>query len=90
MENHEFRITNCTSYHFDDMIKIEDFDLDQIYDGVIYLTLFRSEIYNATDNRVRFFYKIFYNFLKSTITYILSHYFVKIKIDSYDPLPIEK
>ena len=28
--------------------------------------------------------------LKSGVTYICSHYFTKIKIDSYDSLPIEK
>ena len=28
--------------------------------------------------------------LKSSITYILSHYFTIIKVDSYDSLPIEK
>ena len=27
---------------------------------------------------------------KSAITYIFSHYFAKIKVDSYDSLPIEK
>ena len=28
--------------------------------------------------------------LKSSITYTFSHYFAKIKVDSYDSLPIEK
>ena len=28
--------------------------------------------------------------LKSGVTYIFSHYFAKIKVDSYDSLPIEK
>ena len=28
--------------------------------------------------------------LESDITYIFSHYFVKIKVDSYESLPIEK
>ena len=33
MENNEFkiaRIKNCTCYSFDDMIKLEDFDIDNI------------------------------------------------------------
>ena len=33
MENDEFenvRIENCTSYYFDDIIKLEDFDIDSI------------------------------------------------------------
>ena len=28
--------------------------------------------------------------LKTSITYIFSHYFAKIKVDSYDSLPTEK
>ena len=62
--------------------KIEGFI--RIYDGTRYLTLFGSEKY-AIYNRIRYLIC-----LKSGITYIFSQYFAKIKLDSYDSLPIEK
>ena len=127
MENNEFkkvRVKNRTSYYFDDIIKTEDFDLDnilidekshentliydvsyktlieskllrirfgnidgfiKIYDGTRYLTLFGPEKYDAIYNRIRYLIS-----LKSGMTYIISHYLAKIKVDSYNPLPIEK
>ena len=57
----------------------------RIYDGTRYLTLFGSEKYDAICDRIRYLIS-----LKSGITYIFSHYFAKIKVDSYDSLPIEK
>ena len=57
----------------------------RIYDRTRYLTLFGSEKYEAIYNRIRCLIS-----LKSAITYIFSHYFAKIKVDSYDSLPIEK
>ena len=57
----------------------------RIYDGTRYLTLFRSEKYDAISERIRYLIR-----LKSGITYIFSHYFAKTKIDSYDSLPLEK
>ena len=57
----------------------------RIYDGTRYLTLFEEEEYEAIYNRIRYFLS-----QKSGITYIFSHYFAKIKVDSYDSLPIEK
>ena len=57
----------------------------RIYDGTRYLTLFEEEEYEAIYNRIRYFIS-----QKSGITYIFSHYFAKIKVDSYDSLPIEK
>ena len=56
----------------------------RIYDKTRYLTLFRSENYDAIYNRIRYLVS-----LESSITYIFSHYTVKIKVDSYDSLPIE-
>ena len=44
-----------------------------------------SEKYDAIYDGIRYLIS-----LKSGITYIFSHYFAKIKIDSYDSLPIEK
>ena len=118
------RIRNRTCYYFDDIIKLEDFDIDnilidekshkniliydisyktligskplrirfdeidgiiRIYNGTRYLTLFGTKKYDAIYDRIRYLIS-----LKSSITYIFSHYFAKIKVDSYDSLPIEK
>ena len=57
----------------------------RIYDGIRYLTSFDSENYGATYNKIRYLIS-----LKSSITYIFSYYFAKIKVDSHDSLPIEK
>ena len=64
-------------------VKIDGFI--RIYDGTRYLTLFGLEIYDAICNRIRYIIS-----LKSIITYIFSHYFAKIKVDSYVSLPVEK
>ena len=118
------RIKNRTCYYFDDIIKLEDFNLDnilideksheniliydisyktligskplrirfnkingitRIYDGSRYLSLPGTENYDVIYDRIRYLIS-----LKSSITYIFSHYFAKIKVDSYDSLPIEK
>ena len=57
----------------------------RIDDGTNYLALFDSEKYDAIYNRMRYIIS-----LKSDITYIFSHNFAKIKIDSFDSLPMEK
>ena len=57
----------------------------RIYDGSRNLTLFGSQKYDAVYDRIRYLIS-----LKSCITYIFSHFFAKIKLDSYDSLPIEK
>ena len=113
-----------TCYYFDHIIKLEDFDLDnilidknshenilvydisyrnligpkplrirfekidgfiRIYDETRYSTLFGSENYDAIYNRISCLIS-----LKSSITYIFCHYLAKIKVHSYDSLPIEK
>ena len=56
-----------------------------IYDGTKYLTLFSSEKHDVIYDRIRYLIS-----LESGITYFFSHYFAKIKVDSYDSLPIEK
>ena len=50
-----------------------------------YLTFFFSKSYDLIYDRIRYFVS-----LKSNITYIFSHYFAKIMVNSYGPLPIEK
>ena len=57
----------------------------RIYDGTRYVTLFGTKKYDAIYDRIRYLISP-----KSSITYIFSHYFAKIKGDSYNYLPIEK
>ena len=57
----------------------------RIYDRTRNLTLFGSEEYEGIYNKSRYLIS-----LKSGITYIYSHYFAKIKVDSCDSLSIEK
>ena len=57
----------------------------RIYGWTRYLTLFRSEKYDAICDRIRYLIS-----LKSGITYIFSQYFAKIKVDSFYSLPIGK
>ena len=117
----EIDIKNCTCYYFNNIIKIEDFDFDnvksyknilvhdisyktligakpfdirfdkrnefiRVYNGARYLVLFRLEKYDPN------FYRIGYIIgVKSGITYVISHYYRKIKVDdSYNSLPLEK
>ena len=57
----------------------------RIYDGTRYITLFGTKKYDAIYDGIRYLISI-----KSSTTFIFSHYFAKIKVDSYDSLPIEK
>ena len=57
----------------------------RIYDRTRCLTFFASEKYDAVNHRIRYLIS-----LKSCIAYNFSHCFVKIIVDSYNPLPIEK
>ena len=63
--------------------KIDEFIKN--YHRTTYLTLFGSEKYDATYDRIRNLKS-----LKSDITYLFSHYFAKIEVDSFDYLPIER
>ena len=55
----------------------------RVYDETRYLVLFGTEIYDGIFNRIRYLIKE-----KSGITYVISHYYAKIKVDSYDSLPL--
>ena len=55
------------------------------YDRPRYLTLLVPEKYDAIDIRIRYPLEV-----KCGVTFVFSHYFVKIKVDSYDSVPIEK
>ena len=56
----------------------------RICDGTRHLVLIGPEKYDAIYNRIR------YLSLKGGITDVISHYYVKIKVDYYDSLLIEK
>ena len=56
-----------------------------IYDGTTYLVLFAGEKYDFIYNRIRYLIGV-----NSGITYVFSHNYAKIKIDSPDSLPLEK
>ena len=57
----------------------------RVYDKTRYLILFGSEKYDSIYNRIRYLISV-----KSGITYIISHNYAKIKLDSYHSLPLEK
>ena len=57
----------------------------KIYDGSRYLALYGPEKYDAAYGRIRYIIS-----LKSSITYFISQDYARIKIDSYDCLPLEK
>ena len=54
------------------------------HDGTRYLVLFESEKKNdLIYNRIRYLISV-----KSSITYIISHNYAKMKVDSYNSLPL--
>ena len=104
----EINIKNHTCYYFDDIIKIKEFDLNNIlidkksYKSILFYNIsykslidfqplhirfkkidvfirasFRSEKDDSIYNRIRYLISV-----KSGITYIISHIYAKIKLDS--------
>ena len=57
----------------------------RVYDGTRYLVLFDPEKYDSIYNRVRYLTS-----QKCCITYVISRNYARIKVDSYDSLPLEK
>ena len=57
----------------------------RIYDRSRYLALFGTKKYDSIYDKIRYRVSV-----KSGITYIIPHYFAKIKVGSYDYLLIEK
>ena len=57
----------------------------RVYNGTRYLVLLGPGKYDAVFNRARYLTRV-----KSGITYVISHYYLKIKVDSYEYLPLEK
>ena len=63
--------------------KIDEFII--IYDGNRYLVLLSPEKNDSIFNRIGYLVS-----QKSSIMYVFSHYYAKIKVGSYDSLLIEK
>ena len=57
----------------------------RVYDRTRYLVSFGSEKYDFIYNRNQYLIVV-----KSGITYVISHNYAKIKVDSYHSLPLEK
>ena len=57
----------------------------RIYDGNKCLVLLVPENYDAIYNRITYLISI-----KSSITDVFAYYYAKIKVDSYDSLPISR
>ena len=58
---------------------------NKVYDETTYFMLFGPEKYDTIYNRVRYLIN-----QKSGITYVFSHHYAKIKVDSYNSLSAEK
>ena len=57
----------------------------RVYDGTTYLVLLGNKKYDSIYNRIRYL-----TGATSAITYIISHNYATIKVDSCDCLPLEK
>ena len=57
----------------------------RVYDGARYLVLFGREKYYFVYSRFRYLIGV-----KGGITYVISHIYAKIKVDSYNYLSLEK
>ena len=56
-----------------------------VYDGTRYLVLFRAEKNNFIYNRIRKLIEV-----KSGIIYVSTHNYARVKVNSYDYLPLEE
>ena len=56
-----------------------------VYDVARYLILLRGERYDFMYNMIRYLIGV-----KSSITYVVSHNYAKIQVDSFDSLHLEK
>ena len=57
----------------------------RVYDGTKYLLLFGGGKFDLIYNRI-----IYLIGIKSGVTYVISHNYAKMKVDSYHSLPLEK
>ena len=65
-------------------IRFDKFN-SRLYNGTRYLVLLEDEKYVSIDNRIRYLIGV-----ESSITYVVSYNYLKIKVDSYNFLPLEK
>ena len=56
-----------------------------VYDGTRCSPLFGSEKYDFIYIRIRYFLRV-----RSGIAYVISHNYAKVKVNSYNSLPLEK
>ena len=103
MENNEFKkvpVKNRTCSYFNDIIKLDEFDFDNIFIGekshentliydISYKTLIDPKPLCIRFDKIDGFTKIRIRSKNWHHIYFF-HYFAKIKVDSYDSLPIEK
>ena len=57
----------------------------RVYDETRYLVLFGSKNYDSIYNRIRYIISV-----KGDVTYVIFYNYSKIKVDSYNSLPLEK
>ena len=99
MNSNKVRIKNCACYYFDDIIRLEDFSIDNIsidgksHENILIYGFWYKKLIGSNPLRIRLDDKIDgiirITSIISGITYIFSPYFAKIKVDSYDFLPIK-
>ena len=99
MNSNKVRIKNRACYYFDDIIRLEDFSIDNIsidgksHENILIYDFWYKKLIGSNPLRIRLDDKIDgiirITSIISGITYIFSPYFVKIKVDSYDFLPIK-
>ena len=63
--------------------KVDEFN--RVYDGTRYLLVFGPEKKDVFYDRIRYLIG-----LKSCVTYVISRNYARIKVDSYDSVPLEK
>ena len=95
MENNElkrFCIKNRMCHYFEDIIKIEDFDFDNIllneksYKNILVYDISYKSLIGA--KKLRIWFNKVSEFMMEFMFF--SYNYAKIKIDSYDSLPLEK
>ena len=57
----------------------------RVYNGTKYLVLFGAEKYGSIYNRIRYLIGV-----NSSITYVFSHNYVRVRVDSYNFLLLKK
>ena len=90
MKNHTILVYNisCKTFMGAKILRVMLNKIDgfiRVYDGIGNLVLFGAEKYDSIHKRIRYLIGV-----KSGITYVFSHNYARIIVDSYDSLPLEK